>query len=72
MPEEVRFFGRSAAFAIVVGIIYWFVSYETAGTVLLLAFGLAGVIATWLLWRDARRGAGAQATRPWTWLPLSP
>ena len=40
-PQEVRFFLLLSAFGIVVGLIYWFVSYETAGTVLLLGFGAA-------------------------------
>lgn len=76
MPEEVRFFARSAVFALVLGVIYWFVSYETAGTVLLLAFALAGFVATALLGRDARRAAREAGSdelgRPWTWAQLSP
>jgi hypothetical protein len=40
-PQEARFFLFLSAFGLVVGAIYWFVSYETAGTVLLLAFGFA-------------------------------
>jgi hypothetical protein len=40
-PQEARFFLFLSAFGIVVAIAYWFVSYETAGTVLLLGFGLA-------------------------------
>jgi hypothetical protein len=34
MAEELRFFLRTAMFALVVGTIYWFVSYEWVGTVL--------------------------------------
>ena len=41
MSEEVGFFGRLSAYALVVGVVYWLLSYETAGTVLLLGFGLA-------------------------------
>jgi len=41
MAEEVRFFGRLSLYALVVGTIYWFISYEAAGTVLLLGFGIA-------------------------------
>jgi hypothetical protein len=45
-PQEVRFFLLLSAFGIVVGVIYWFVAYESAGTVLLLGFGAAtGLIA---------------------------
>ncbi len=41
MTEEVRFFGRLSLFALAAGLVYWFVSYEAAGTVLLLGFGVA-------------------------------
>jgi hypothetical protein len=45
-PQEVRFFVLLSVFGIVVGVIYWFVAYESAGTVLLLGFGAAtGLIA---------------------------
>jgi hypothetical protein len=40
-PQEARVFLLFSAFGIVVGVIYWFVSYESAGTVLLLGFGAA-------------------------------
>lgn len=35
MAEELRFFLRTGVYSIVVGTIYWFVSYEVAGSVLL-------------------------------------
>jgi hypothetical protein len=35
MAEEMRFFLRTGVFSIVVGSVYWFVSYEVAGSVLL-------------------------------------
>lgn len=35
MPEELRFFLRLGLFAALVATIYWFVSYEVAGTILL-------------------------------------
>lgn len=41
MAEEVRFFVRIALFTIVIGTIYWLVSYEEAGTIL---FG--GIVAS--------------------------
>ena len=34
---------------ILIGIIYWFASYETAGTVLLLGFGIAMGFIGWIL-----------------------
>lgn len=41
MPEEIRFFGRLSIYALAVGAIYWFLSYEAAGTVMLIGFGIA-------------------------------
>ena len=41
MAEEVRFFARTVLFTIVIATIYWFVSYEEAGSVL-----LAGIAAS--------------------------
>ena len=46
LPEEIRFFGRSTLFGIGIAIVYWFVIYEVAGTVLLLAFGIGSGVAT--------------------------
>ncbi|HEY7589810.1 MAG TPA: hypothetical protein VH723_02385 [Candidatus Limnocylindrales bacterium] len=45
-PQETRFWWFLSAFAFGIGLLYWFVSREPAGSVLLLAFGLAtGVMA---------------------------
>jgi hypothetical protein len=43
MAEELRFFLRPAMYALAISIVYWFVSYEVAGTLLLvfLAVGCA-------------------------------
>ncbi len=35
MAEELRFFLRTALYSAILGLIYWFVSYEVAGSVLL-------------------------------------
>jgi hypothetical protein len=49
-PQETRVFLLMAAFGIAIGVVYWFLSYEVAGTVLLLAFGAAtGLIAARLV-----------------------
>jgi hypothetical protein len=40
-PQETRVFLAMSAFGIAVGVIYWFLAYEIAGTILLLGFGLA-------------------------------
>jgi hypothetical protein len=58
-PEEVLVFGRLAAFGIIVGGAYWFVSYEPAGTVLLLGFGVATGVGAVLLWVNARHAGPA-------------
>jgi hypothetical protein len=55
-PEETRFFLFLSAFALVIGAIYWFVSYEPAGSVLLLAFGAATGVMGLVLHRTGRRG----------------
>jgi heme/copper-type cytochrome/quinol oxidase subunit 1 len=69
MPEEVRFFGRSAVFGLVVAAVYWFLSYETAGTVLLLGFGLASLLGAFWLGRQASRRHGIDEP-PWRWIAL--
>jgi hypothetical protein len=58
LPEEVLVFGRPAAFGLVVGAIYWFVSYEPAGTVLLAGFGIATALAAAILWAWSRNVRG--------------
>jgi hypothetical protein len=40
-PQEVNFFLFLAAFGLVITVVYWFASYEVAGTVLLLGYVLA-------------------------------
>jgi hypothetical protein len=56
-PQETRVFLLMSAFGLVVGVVYWFLSYEVAGTILLIGFGVAtGVIA-------ARLAIGPDAAR---------
>lgn len=66
--EEVRFFGRIAAYALVVGTVYWFLAYEMAGTVLLLGFGVCALFASLVLGHGARdvgaTAGGADPERP--------
>lgn len=59
LREEVIVFARLAAFGIIVGAIYWFVAYETAGTVLLIAFGIASGVAAAILWARSRKSGNA-------------
>jgi uncharacterized membrane protein YfcA len=40
-PQETRVFLLMSAFGIAIGVVYWFLAYEVAGTILLLAFGVA-------------------------------
>lgn len=44
MSEELRFFLRTALYTVLVASIYWFVSYEWAGTFLLGALGLSAIV----------------------------
>jgi hypothetical protein len=70
MPEEVRSFARVSFFGLALGAIYWSVSYEIVGTVLLLGFGGATALLAVLLYRDARsRGATERGVRfRWRWI----
>jgi hypothetical protein len=55
--DEAVLFGRLAIFGIVVGVVYWFLSYETAGTVMLIGFGVASGVASISLWAKPSRSA---------------
>jgi hypothetical protein len=59
MPEEIRFFGRLSVYALITGTIYWFLSYDATGTVLLLGFGFATGAGFLVLWRSGRREVSA-------------
>jgi hypothetical protein len=43
VAEEVRFFLRTAIYTLTITVIYWFLSYEIAGSTLLLSLGLAAI-----------------------------
>ena len=43
MSEELRFFLRVAVYTVVISVVYWFVSYERAGTILFVSVALAAV-----------------------------
>jgi NADH dehydrogenase len=65
-PQETRFFLFIAAWAVGAGLVYWFVSYEVAGTALLLGVGAAcGLVVMRLVFvrraGDVRRRARAEA-----------
>lgn len=68
-PQETRVFLLVAAFGLFIGVVYWFLSYEVAGTVLLLAFGAANAIVAARLFVDpssarVRVAARAEAADP--------
>ena len=64
MTDEVKLFLRLSVYGLVVGTIYWFVSYELAGTVLLLGFGLATGLAFVILFRRDRKVRAGSAGQP--------
>ena len=72
LPEEIRFFARSALFGLAIAVIYWFVSYEAAGSVLLLAFGVGSAIAAAFLALQLARSGARPVGPPWRWLALPP
>ncbi len=62
--EEVGFFLRSFAFAAVIGIAYWLLTYEVAGSALLVAFAIAvGGLAVYLIRALPRAGDADNADR---------
>ena len=56
MSDEARLFGRMATFGLVVGLGYWLLTGERAGTVLLVAFGAASSLAAVALFVGSGRG----------------
>lgn len=68
-----QMFAAVAAFIGVIAIVYWFVSYEDAGTTMLaLAAGLAALVGGWLFVQD-RRSTDADVSNhaPVHYLPTS-
>jgi divalent metal cation (Fe/Co/Zn/Cd) transporter len=54
-----RVFAGIAAFVAFIAVVYWFASYEQAGTVMLaLASALSGFVATFLFLQERRLGPG--------------
>ncbi|MGH2699777.1 MAG: hypothetical protein ACRDJL_11365 [Actinomycetota bacterium] len=67
MAEEVRFFLRVAVYTLGITVVYWFVSYEIAGSMLLLSLGLAAVffvVVGLLLIRHSNKNAVPGGTGP--------
>jgi len=55
LTAEAKLFARMAVFGIAVGIAYWFLTYETAGSVMLTTFGAASGLAAVAIWLGSRR-----------------
>ena len=73
MPEEMRFLLRAGGYGIGIGLIYYLLSQELAGTVLLLGFGLASMMLLGASWWEWRRRPGRGLRGPaWRWLLLPP
>jgi hypothetical protein len=67
VTAEAKVFARMAIFGIVVGVVYWFLTYETAGSVMLTAFGFASGIAGLAIFlgsRDRPQARDPGADRP--------
>jgi hypothetical protein len=64
IPYEAQVFGRMAAFGLVVGAVYWFLTYETAGSVLLFTFGIASAVAAVAIFLGSRGRPTAEGPAP--------
>jgi hypothetical protein len=62
LSDEAKVFALMSIFGIVVGTVYWFLTYETAGTILLLGFGLAAGVATAAVFVRSRGARSDAAT----------
>jgi hypothetical protein len=54
MKTSIGFWAYASAFGFVVGTFYWFLTYEPAGTLLLLFMGLCGLVISGYLYLKAR------------------
>jgi hypothetical protein len=80
LTAEAKVFARMAIFGIAIGIAYWFLTYETAGSVMLTTFGAASGLAAVAVWFGSRRrttagpvGTAHEAAEPIPdpgWAPL--
>ena len=70
MPEDIRFFIRTALFGVVLAVVYWLRTYHALGTALLTGFGAAASFLA-VVFTHARRANGWRPSgRPWAWRGL--
>jgi hypothetical protein len=72
MPEELRFMLRSAFYSTFVGVAYWLLTREPAGTVLLLFAGASAAVMFGALLYGWRRSGHRLSGPPWRWALLPP
>jgi len=72
MPEELRFMLRSAIYSLFVGTVYWFLTYEAAGTVLLVGAGMSAGVMFGALLFEWRRSGHRLSGPVWRWALLPP
>ena len=70
MPEEMRFVMRSALYSLGVGVAYWLLTHESAGTILLVGLGLAAAVVFGGMWLQLRGQGRHIGGSPWSWLLL--
>jgi hypothetical protein len=63
VSEEVRFFARIAAYTAFIAAIYWFVSYERAGTVLLIFLCAAAAVFAAMVVSQVRAARGSERAK---------
>ncbi len=71
MAEEIRFFIRTATFALLIAVVYWFHSYELLGTILLGGFGVAATFVAAAFVHGLLAHGWRPSGRPLSWLGLS-
>ncbi len=72
MPEEVRFFARLGGYGVIIAIVYWIVSREPIGTVVLVGFGAGMGFVSVMLALAVRRTGRGRVTEPLWRLPALP
>jgi hypothetical protein len=73
VPEEMRFLLRGGGYGLGVGSIYYALSREAAGAMLLIGFGLAALVLLAASWWQWRRQPGRRLRGPaWRWLLMPP